>query len=722
MQALADAVKESRGPGAVAYVGDRERVLFHEASGRRQSVGASRPAEKDTVYDLASLTKVVATTTAIMLLRDDGLLDLDQPVSEILPIPAFGAFTIRHCLTHTAGLTAGLPYYRDCVSLNEMLQRYAERTPEWEPGTRRRYSDVGFMILGMAAQLAARDSLDAFCAKRIFGPLGMARTGFRPPAEWAGKCAATEQCKWRGRMIAGSVHDENAAAVGGVAGHAGLFSTADDLARFCRGLLTGKILPKGTLDEMTRPGQSPVYAWQGLGWQLDPWACGVNGFLPARAAMGHSGWTGTSLWLDRDTGVFAILLGNTCHPSRDARNNRAFRRTFHAAVGETIYPRQSNTHTGLDRLMWEGFDSVRGKRVAVLTNHASIDQLGRHVLDVLALEPSVRMCIVYGPEHGLRGTAEAGEHVASEREEAPIVSLYGKRKYPSSEELAGIDLFIVDLQDVGSRYYTYTATMRDCLRACAKARKRVLVLDRPNPLGGTILEGPIAANTSSAVCCAPIPIRHGMTMGELARFFQRTELRGAKLDLEISTLDAWPRHRLFGECQLPWAPPSPNMPSAETALLYVGACLFEGTNLNEGRGTDMPFHVAGAPWLDAQSVAGAIAPEERAGCSLEVLEYTPRSIPGKASNPRYCGEVCRGIRFTVREPRLVRSFTLAVALLGAMHRLHPDCFEWSDSFDVLAGSSGLRKAIARGGPALEIAGGYEAALGAFDRQRPRLYE
>jgi len=719
--ALQRAVVESKTPGAAAYVGKGDATLFHGACGARQLVPKSLPAEKDTIYDLASLTKVIATTTAIMLLHEEGLIDLDAPVSTYLPIPAFARFTVRHCLTHTAGLVAGRPYYEECSSLNEMLQRYAGLELESSPGARRQYSDVGFMILGKVVELVARDSLDAFCRKRIFSLLGMKTTRFNPPKGWAARCAATEKCAWRGKVIVGVVHDENAYAVGGVSGHAGLFSTAEDLARFCRGLLGGKLLSEKTLSEMTRLGQVPFYPWQGLGWKLDPWASGSEGFLPTRTAMGHTGWTGTSLWIDRPSGVFVILLSNTCHPSRDQRDTSGLRRVFHEAIAQELFPDQSNVHTGLDRLLWDGFSSVRGKRIALLTNHAAVDQLGRPILDVLALDPAVKLRTVYSPEHGFQGKSEAGEAVKSEAGAVPFISLYGERKRPSSKELSSIDLFVADLPDAGARYYTYMSTMRDCLAACAEARKPILILDRPNPVGGEILEGPIATATDSAVCCAPIPVRHGMTMGELALFFSNTTLKDKKPALSISELDAWPRKLLFAQCALPWEPPSPNMPTPETALLYVGTCLFEGTNLNEGRGTETPFMIFGAPWLDAESIVRAIAPEDRAGCLLHATRYTPRSIPGKAASPQYCDTACNGIRIEINEPLQVRAFHLATALIIAIRKRHPDRLELKKGFDVLAGTLEFRNQIESGLSASEIVGRHAPALDAFDKERVLRY-
>lgn len=716
--ALREAVREAKCPGAVAYVGAYDKEWLHEAEGFRQIVPKRERARKDTLYDLASLTKVIATTTAILLLHEDGVVDLDAPVSAYLPIPAFGRFTVRHCLTHTAGLNPGMPLYKECSSLNEMLQHYAELELSWEPGSRRRYSDVSFMILGKVVELAARDALDAFCMKRVFRPLQMEDTCFNPPKQWAARCAATEQCQWRGRVIRGVVHDENAYAVGGVSGHAGLFSTAADLARFCRAMLGGKLLKPETLAGMRRLGQVPTYPWQGLGWKLDPWASGSEGFLPSRAAIGHTGWTGTSLWMDFDSGVFAILLANTCHPSRDRRDSSTLRHVFYQAVAEAFYPDTANVHSGLDRLLWDDLGAIRGKRLAVLTNSAAVDQLNRPLLEVFSLEPSAAVQRIYSPEHGFNGKAEAGEHVASAAGAIPVTSLYGDREAPSRDELAGIDLFVVDLPDIGSRYYTYMATMKRCLAACGEAGVPVTVLDRPNPVGGSILEGPIAEQCGADVCCAPIPARHGMTLGELARFFASAMPKVP--NLAISELDGWRRELFFAQCALPWMAPSPNMPDADTAVLYTGTCLFEGTNLNEGRGTGTPFQLIGAPWLDAQAVIDSVAQDDREGCTLEAVTYTPKAISGKASQPRFRDTVCAGIRLQVAEASRIRPFRLAVALVVAIRQRHHE-FEMTDWFDTLAGTAALRRDIAKGLSAAAIVGAYDPALAAFDLARPKNY-
>jgi len=259
------------------------------------------------------------------------------------------------------------------------------------------------------------------------------------------------------------------------------------------------------------------------------------------------------------------------------------------------------------------------------------------------------------------------------------------------------------------------------MTACAEAGVPMLVLDRPNPLGGNILEGPIATQTGSPTCCAPIPVRHGMTLGELAMFFKENLLKGWKLDLSVNLLDNWRPSLLFGQCELPWVRPSPNIPTPETALVYVGTCLFEGTNLNEGRGTDMPFHVIGAPWLAADKVIDSVGHDLRAGCRLSAIAYTPRSIPHVASNPRYRDESCAGILIEVHDPVKFRPFTLAVGLLCAIRRRHPKEFRWEKNFDTLAGGPELRLAIEKEESPSRIVGRYDGALRKFNKTRPRLY-
>jgi len=721
-EALERAVKDSGAPGAVGYVGHGGETLFHEAVGMRTLLPEPEAARRDTIYDLASLTKVIATATSVLLLHERGLLDIDRPVSEILPLPAFKTITPRHLLTHTAGLPPFKTWHKEAGSVDEYIQRIAALPLESAPGEQRVYSDLGFMMLGRIVEIIGKNALDSFAQENIFKPLGMEHTGFNIPAAWRERCAATEQCPWRGKLMRGEVHDENAYAVGGVSGHAGLFAPAGDLARFCRGLLGGKLLKPETIAMMARPGAVARYPWQVLGWKIDPWAEGSEGHLRSRRAIGHTGWTGTSFWLDLDSHHFVILLSNTPHPTRDLRDNATLRRTFHEPVAAACHPATTNAHTGLDRITWDAFDALKGKRVAVLANHGAIDLAGRPLLDVLALASEVTVVRVFSPEHGFSGQAEAGENVGVQRAPIPLVSLYGDQKKPTRDQLRDVDLLLVDLPDIGARYYTYMATMKDCMEVCAEAAVPVMVLDRPNPLGGAILEGPIATSVGSLVCCAPIPVRHGMTLGELAMFFKSTFTSCAAVDLSVSELNAWPRSFLAPQCALPWVPPSPNIPTFESALLYIGTCLFEGVNLNEGRGTDTPFQVLGAPWLDAGKVIGGIKKEDQRGCRLEAITYTPRAIPGKASSPVYRDQNCNGIRIHLERAADARPFRLACALLRAIQQTHEKNLEWKPFFDTLAGGEALRRAIQSGIKTEDYVQSLDAELARFDAARPRRYE
>lgn len=721
--ALERGVAESNAPGAALFVGESGRSAFLGAAGFAQLTPVRRPAQTDTIYDLASLTKVVATTSAIMLLRDAGELRLDQRVSEFLPIPVLGQMTIEHLLRHTAGFTDSNRFYKLVSATDELISWYANEGIEAPPGERFLYDDAAFILLGRIVEIASLQPLDAFCAGHIFAPLGMADTSFKPGSELAERCASTENCPWRNRVITGEVHDENAFAVGGVSGHAGLFSTAQDLGRFCFGLMKGEVLSPETVREITALGGFAPYPWQGIGWELDPWESKTKGHLPARAAFGHTGWTGTSMWLDPERMNCVVLLSNTPHPERRRMKNGTLRAPVHAAVAGAFYKDSSNAHSGLDRLMREDFGLLRGKRYALLTNHASADFLGRGILDVLAMAPDdCSLVRIFSPEHGLTGTAEAGEHVQSGRwKDIPVISLYSGQRSPEPGQLADIDLFVVDLQDVGSRYYTYHATMKGCLAACQAAKVPVAVLDRPNPLGGAILEGPIPPETTSIVCAAKIPVRHGMTLGEIATWYKQTEFR--KLELEVVRLDGWRPGLHFDVLSLPWIPPSPNMPTTRTALWYVGNCLFEGINMNEGRGTETPFEVVGAPWLDARKILTAIPESLAAGAHLEAIDYTPVPIPGKANAPRYQNTLCKGIRFQVADVESVRPFALAIGIIAAVRAIHPGELRWDGqpSFDTLLGGPEIRTAIESGAPPEEIVIRFGPSLRQFDRSRPRLY-
>jgi uncharacterized protein YbbC (DUF1343 family)/CubicO group peptidase (beta-lactamase class C family) len=719
-QALAEAVRRSGAPGAVGCLGHREDVVFLGAAGLRQRVPQPAPAQVDTPYDLASLTKVVATTTAVLRLVQEGKLKLEQPIADFVQLSGMRGITVRHLLSHTSGLPAHEALYREVHSFAEMIARIPALERDAPPGTRRRYSDFGFMLLAHIVASVSGEAFDVHCARTIFQPLGMADTAFNPAPAIAQRAAATEQCAWRGRLLVGEVHDENASAMGGVSGHAGLFSTAPDLVKFCTALLGGQLLNEATLDLMLRPVLLNGYRWQGLGWKLDGWMRSNEGYLPSRQSFGHTGWTGTSLWLDRDTRRYAILLSNTCHPTRGARDNQSLRQVFHVPVSRRWYPQRCNTQTGLDQLAVDAFDALRGKRVGLLTNTGAVDAGGRGVVEVLR-EGGVNLRRLFSPEHGLRGQAEAGAEVASEAGALPVTSLYGQQTAPTPEELAGVDVFVIDLPDVGARYYTYAATMLDCMRACAAARVPVVVLDRPNPLGGEVMEGPVAQVFGKNVCVAPVPVRHGMTLGEFALFLHRTLPDVGGVAPSVIAVDNWPRELMAYSAGLPWRAPSPNIPDMDTALLYVGNCLFEGVNLNEGRGTPWPFQVCGAPWLGAARVLAALDRRYALGVTVEATRYVPAPIAGRAAKPAYNGETCEGLRFTLYDRDAARPFMLAVAVLRAVMEVHGEALVFVPFFDTLAGGPWLREQLQAGARLDGIADVCAAQCREFHAKRVGLY-
>ncbi|HNZ49356.1 MAG TPA: DUF1343 domain-containing protein [Candidatus Hydrogenedentes bacterium] len=722
MSALSRAVADAQAPGAVACVGENGRTIFKGATGFRALVPEKERADTETIYDLASLTKVIATTTSVLLLREQAQLDLDDALYRYLPLANLDKVSIRQVLTHTAGLVSWKAFYTELSGPLAYTDAIARLAASRDQRGTRVYSDLGFILLTRVIEEITHESFDVFCREQIFQPLKMVNTFFKPAPSFKERCAPTEKCSWRKRLIRGEVHDQNAFAMGGVSGHAGLFSTAADLELFCQALLSGKILSEATLTDITREGQVPGYPWQGLGWWIDPWTSGANGYLPSRTAFGHTGWTGTSMWMDRSTGVYAVLLSNTCHPDVSHRNNGALRRTFYSKVASLFYKNSANAHTGLDALVRNDFEEIKGKRLGVLTNSAAQDQTGRSAALVLGQSGAATVMRFFSPEHGFQGEAEAGEAVGSKKDgTVPVISLYGGKSAPDRKDLQGIDLFVVDLPDIGARYYTYMATMKECMASCAEAQIPVLVLDRPNPLGGLVLEGKPAEEFGTAVCCAPVPVRHGMTLGEVALFFQEQFFKGKKLELRIVKAENWWYDFTHPESALPWTPPSPNIPTPDTALLYIGTCLFEGVNMNEGRGTERPFRICGAPWLKAEEVIAAVEPSALEGCTLKPALYIPKSIPGKAANPEYKDQLCHGIEFEITDRRTIRPFAMVTAVLSAIHKRHPE-LQWRPFFDVLAGGPYLRTALQGGLPVNGILESMRESLEDFSLRRPRLYQ
>lgn len=386
--------------------------------------------------------------------------------------------------------------------------------------------------------------------------------------------------------------------------------------------------------------------------------------------------------------------------------------------------------TGADRLLDEGFARLRGARVGLVCNHTSVAGTRLvHLADALAAEAEVTLAALFGPEHGIRGEAQDMDGVEAGRDPrtgVAVHSLYGTDRAslsPTPASLEGLDVLVFDLQDVGSRYYTFQATMALCLEAAAKAGVKVMVLDRPNPLGGVAVEGgTVEAGFESFVGLHPIPVRHGMTMGELARH-HRTTL-GIEVDLEVVEMEGWRRAMTFEDTGLDWIAPSPNMPTLDTAFVYPGMCLVEGTELSEGRGTTRPFEAAGAPFVDGHALAERL---ERLVRDHPVGEVLFRPCTFRPTFQKHAGVACGGVFLHVRERTGLMPYRLGLLFLAAVHDLWPEVFAWRarayefvedvPAIDLLTGSAAAREAIEAGSGLGDVIAASDAEAARFREAR-----
>lgn len=716
-------VAEGAFPGGVIAVGHRGRLVHLHPFGRLAYGEDAAPVEADTIYDLASLTKVVATTTMAMILVDEGRLDLDRKVQDYLPLfkgPGKEAVTVRHLLTHRSGIDWWAPLYEELEGSKAYLERVQAMDLVFEPGAEYLYSDLGIILLGEILERVAGQPLEDFVQERVFRPLAMTDTVYRPGEDLLERVAPTEIDAWRGRLVRGEVHDENAFALGGVAPHAGLFSTAGDLARFCQMLLNGgvlehrRIVSRATVELFTRRAGTDD-SMRALGWDTkSPDKSSAGSFFSSRS-FGHTGFTGTSIWIDPERELFVVLLTNRVHPTRD---NQLIREARPAVADAAVLALAEDgiVRVGLDRIAAGEDLGLRGKRLGLIVHAASVAVDGRHAVDVLR-EAGLDVVRLLTPEHGLSSRAAAGEEVASGADPVsglPVVSLYGAHRKPLPEDLEGLDALVFDLQGGGVRFYTYVSTMMLALEAAAEAGLEFVVLDRPNPLGGERVEGPVSAPRelvpASFVNMAPGPMVHGLTLGEMARFVNRGLPKPARL--QVVTMKGWERRMTWADTRRPWVPPSPNLRSSEAAIAYPGVCLLEATNVSPGRGTDAPFLVLGAPWLRPADIRVSVP-----GFELEPAQFTPVASPA-APDPRYLDQECRGVRVSVTDPGSAHSYRLGVELLTAL-RKRPE-FEWNEdgaALTRLVGTTRLLEDLRTGLTAEQIVASDAAVHEAWRRER-----
>jgi len=701
-------------PGAVIVVGRGDTVLYHHAFGRR-SVQPAETMTEDTIFDLASLTKVVATTTSVMQLVEQGQIRLRDPVARFIPeFAAHGkdAITIQQLMTHTSGLPPDLPLEEEFHGADEAIRRASALAPASSPGEKFVYSDINFFLLGDIVRRVSGQRLDEYSATHVFGPLRMTETRFLPPESWRPRIAPTERCRpltWpctdpTAPFLRGIVHDPTARRMDFVAGHAGLFSTAADLVRFCRMLVGGgeldgvRVLSRASVERMTSPatpaGMKDV---RGLGWDIDSTYSSNRGDLfPIGSSFGHTGFTGTSLWIDKRSGGYVVFLSNRVHPDGkgDVNALRGKVATIAAAALSDVTARAEPdklrtsgqaVQAGIDVLVANGFAALRGKHVGLVTNHTGIARTGESTIDLLAHAPGVTLVALFSPEHGIRGQQdEIVESGRDDRTGLPVYSLYGKTRRPTDETLKGVDTLVVDLQDIGARFWTYPTTMEYVVEEAAKRKLPVIVLDRPNPIGGEIIEGPLQdASAVGFTGYVTLPIRHGLTMGELARLFNEERHVGA--NLTVVPMRNWRRDEWFDEAGVAWVSPSPNMRNLVAATLYPGIGAIEQTNISVGRGTDTPFEQIGAPWIDGTALASALNARAIPGVSVYPVAFTP------AAGAKYGGQLCRGVFMIVTDRDVLRPVRLGVEIASALARMYGKQF----TLEAAATQLGSKAAIAR---------------------------
>ena len=724
---IEEALAAGKMPGCVVCIGRRDGIAMLKAYGRRAVQPADEPITVDTVFDLASLTKPVATATAIMHLVESGKLRLSDPIAT--HIPEFAAngkekLTVHDLLTHQSGLIADNPIEDYADGPAKALERIWNLTPLHPVATKFIYSDVNFIVLGQLVERISGESVAAFAARKTFGPLGMTETGYQPAESLQARTAPTEQRD--GHWMRGEVHDPRCWKLGGVAGHAGLFGTATDLARYATMMLHGgsldgvRVLAPETVAVMTRGWPIPGGGFRGLGWDKRSPLSSNRGDLLTEAAFGHGGFTGTAIWIDPSLDLYVVFLSNRVHPDGKGLVNPLIARIASAAVGALVEPRdvpQAATDrpvlTGIDVLVRDGFRQLAGKRVAVITNHTGLDRERRRTASLLAKADGVKLVAILGPEHGASGTFDQANVPDGTDEETgvPVKSLYGATKRPTPDMLADVDTIVFDIQDIGCRFYTYVSTMLEAMKAAAEHKKAFVVLDRPNPINGVSMAGPLVdAGAETFVGCHPIPLRHGMTVGELAKMFAAD----LKLDLDLTVIacEGWRRSDAFDATGLEWVNPSPNMRSLTEAFLYPGIGLLEFTNLSVGRGTDTPFEVIGAPWLDGRVLADALAARRILGVGFVPIRFTP-------SASKFKGEQCGGVNIVVTDRAALDPVRVGLEISVALRRLYPKEWEAEKIATLLLHRSTLDAILAGEGadPVLEKA---RAGLKEFALRRPGL--
>jgi uncharacterized protein YbbC (DUF1343 family)/CubicO group peptidase (beta-lactamase class C family) len=737
--AIDQAIREDHIPGAVLIVGHNGQIVHRKAYGRRAVVPHAEPMTADTIFDCASLTKVIATTSSLMKLFEQGKLRLNDRVTDYLPEFQGGksTITIRNLMTHFSGMRPDLDLKPAWSGYETGIRMALNDKPTAAPGARFVYSDINFILLGEIVRRLSGQTLDIFARQNIFEPLGMTESMFQPPPTLRDRIAPTEG------PLRAVVHDPTARSMGGVAGHAGLFSTASDLARFCE-MMLGKGSRQGvrifsplTVEKFTTPQSPPDQPiLRGLGWDIDSPFSSNRGELFPIGSYGHTGFTGTSVWIDPISQSYVILLTNSVHPVRrpaiTALRSRVatiaaanlgidspgisitgYNETLSGAGIHREISRNAQVLTGLDVLAEQNFAPLKGKKIGLITNHTGLDRDGRRNVDRM-LAAGVQVVALFAPEHGIFG-AEDQENVDDAKDPATglkIWSLYKqKNRRPSAEMLRGVDALVFDVQDIGARFFTYVSSMAYAMEEAAARGIPIFVLDRPNPLTGTRVEGPILDRQyQSFVGYFPMPIRHGMTIGELARMFNAENRLHA--DLQVIAMRNWNRGDWFDSTGLDWVDPSPNMRGLTAAMLYPGIAMLEySKNYSVGRGTDAPFEVIGADFIHGRELAAYLNARQIPGIRAYPVRFRPAS-------GNFAGVTVEGVRWLVTDRESLDSVRLGLEVAAALQKLYPGKISFEANAK-LVGSEDVVRALAAGDDPRSIQQNFQAPLDDFLRTREK---
>ena len=755
-----DAIEKKKMPGAVVLVGRKGKIVFRKAFGKRALVPRVEEMTVDTVFDLASLTKPIITATSIMMLVEQGKLRLSDRLGKYIPEirdEKVKKVTIKQLLTHTSGYRPDFDLGEKWFGKKGMLKALYKEKLRYSPGEKFVYSDIGFIVLGEIFERVSKsrlDDLERFGIFKInqgtfFNKIGN-RKIWNPincsfnQIEGLTLCCQEHFCKitaptenYRGQqnylgskfngdekegntILRGVVHDPTAHRMEGVAGHAGLFSNADNLALYAQMILNGgvlegkRVLSASSVKLMTSPniinekGQT-----RGLGWDINTRFSSNRGEFFPLGSFGHTGFTGTGIWIDPLSQTFVIFLSNRVHPDGkgsivDVRaristivasailditptQKRDFEEKYFKNVisqFEQFYPKNSPQKpknqnrkpvlNGIDVLEKTNFKKLEGLRVGLVTNQTGRNFKGKSTIDILYEAENFKLISLFSPEHGIRGNLDQSkiDDSVDEKTGLPIFSLYGKTRSPKPEQLTNLDALVFDIQDIGTRFYTYISTLKNILEEASKMNKKVFVLDRPNPINGRIFSGPLAdADNLSFVVPHNIPVRHGMTVGEISRLLNKEKKLGA--NLEIIKMENWERSMWFDETGQIWVNPSPNMRSLTQATLYPGIGLLETTNLSVGRGTDTPFEIIGAPWINGQKLAGFLNKRNLEGVRFVPVIFTPVSS-------KFAKEDCSGINIIITDRKKFGPVKTGLEIAFALRKLFSSGWDFKNFNRLLA--------------------------------------